>query len=176
MFAGSRESLVPRIRRETSGQKTLLTIFFPSRRLRVLEVLPKGTKFNQDYFIGAIFPGLYNEKRRISRKDGFPAFSVHMDNSMCHHGNKISEKLAKGSIERAPHPLCSPDISQCDFWLFGMLRQKMKDREFQSQQAILSLVAKMWNDPIFADVQRAFQEWMERLAWVVANNGEYYPN
>jgi hypothetical protein len=142
----------------------------------VLEVLPKDTKFNQNYFIDPIFPGLYNEKTRISRKKGFPAVSVHMDNSMCHDGHKISEKLAKKSTERVPHPSYSPDISPCDFWLFGMLEYKMKDREFQSQQVILSAVANMWDDLTFADVQCVFQEWMERLAEVAANNGEYYPN
>jgi hypothetical protein len=57
-----------------------------------------------------------------------------------------------------------------------MLKQKMKDRAFQSQQAILSAVAKMWNDLTFADVQRVFQERMERLTWVIRNNGEYSPN
>jgi histone-lysine N-methyltransferase SETMAR len=113
IFAGSRESVVPRIRRDISRQKTMLTIFFTSTRLLVLEALPKGTEFNQDYFIGAIFPRLYNEKRRIARKEGFPAFSVHIDNSMSHNGNKISEKLSKRSIERAPHPPYSPDISPC---------------------------------------------------------------
>jgi hypothetical protein len=154
----------------------LLPICFPSRRLLVLKLLPNGTKFNQNYFIDAIFPGLYNEKPRISRKDGFPAFSVHMDNSMCHNGNKISEKLAKRTIEWAPHPLYSPDISPCDFWLFGMREHKMKDWEFQSQQTILSAVANMWNDLTFADVQGVFQECMERLTWVIGNNGEYSPN
>jgi hypothetical protein len=99
-----------------------------------------------------------------------------MDNSMSHNGDKISEKLAKRSIERAPHLLYSPDISPCDFWLFDMLKHNMKDREFQSQQAIVSPVAKMWNDLTFADVQGVFQEWMERLTWVVGNKGEYYPN
>jgi histone-lysine N-methyltransferase SETMAR len=176
MFADSRESVVPRVRQGISGRKTMITIFFTSTRLLVLEALPKGAKFNQDYFIDAIFPGLYNEKTRISRKKGFPAFSVHIDNSMCYNGNKISEKLAKGSIERDPPPLYSPDISPCGFWLFGMLQQKMKDREFQSQPAILSAVAKISNDLTFTDVQRIFQEWMERLAWVIGNNGAYYPN
>jgi hypothetical protein len=47
-------------------------------------------------------------------------FQVHMDDSMCQNGNKISEKLTKGSIERVPHPPYSPDISPCDFWFFGM--------------------------------------------------------
>jgi hypothetical protein len=176
MFAGSRESIVPRIRRDISGQKTRLAIFFTSRRLRVLKMLPTDAEFNQDYFIHATCPAFYNEKRRISRKDGLPAFSVHMDNAMCHDGNKISEKLAKGRIERAPHSLYSPDISPCDCWLFGVLKHKMKNQEFQSQQEILSALAKMRNGLAFADVQRVFQEWMERLAWVVANNGEYYPN
>jgi hypothetical protein len=46
MFAGSRESVVPRIRRDIFGQKTLLPIFFLSRRLPVLKPLRKDTKFN----------------------------------------------------------------------------------------------------------------------------------
>jgi hypothetical protein len=74
MGASSRESVVPRIRRDISAQKTLLPIFVPSRRLPVLKPLPKGTKFNQGYFVDAIFAGLYNEKRRISCKAGFPTF------------------------------------------------------------------------------------------------------
>jgi hypothetical protein len=176
LFAGARESVVPRIRRDISGRKTLLPICFPSRRLLVLKPLPKGTKFNLDYFIDGIFPGLYNEKTRISHKSNFPAFSVHMDNSMCHHGNKISKKLAKRSIEGAPHPHYSPDISSCDFWLSGMLKRKMKDREFQGQEAILRAIAESWNDLISEDIQRVFREWMERLTWVIGNNGEYYPN
>jgi hypothetical protein len=46
MFAGSRESVVPKIQRDISGQKTILAIFFILRRLLVLETLPKGKKFN----------------------------------------------------------------------------------------------------------------------------------
>jgi hypothetical protein len=48
----------------------MMTIFFTSPRLMVLQALPKGTKFNHDYFIHTIFPGLYNETTRISRKKG----------------------------------------------------------------------------------------------------------
>jgi hypothetical protein len=51
----------------------------------------------------------------------------------------------------------------------------MKDQAFQSQQAILNALAKIWNDLTFASVQRVFEEWMERLTWAIANNGEYYP-
>jgi hypothetical protein len=63
MFASSRESVGPRIRRDISGQKTIIAIFCPSRRLLVLKVSPKSIKLNQNYFTDAIFPGLYNETR-----------------------------------------------------------------------------------------------------------------
>jgi histone-lysine N-methyltransferase SETMAR len=175
MFADSRESVTPRIRHDISTPKTMITIFFTSRRLLVSEALPKGTKFNQDYFIQYILPGLYREKTRISRKTGFPAFSVHMDNSMCHNGRKVSDIFARRSIERAPHPPHSPDISPCDFWLFGYLKHKMRDQEFRGQQGILNAIVTIWNDLTFEDVQRVFHEWMERLAWVIGNNGEYCP-
>jgi hypothetical protein len=95
---------------------------------------------------------------------------------MCHNGHKVSETLAQKSIERAPHPPYSPDTSSCDFWLFGMLKHNMKDREFQNEQAILKAIAKSWAGLIFTDLQRVLQEWMERLTSVVGNNGEYYPN
>jgi hypothetical protein len=114
-------------------QKIMVTIFFTSTRLLVLNFLPKGTKFNQDYFIDKVLPNLYSEKRRIARCKSLPSFSVHIDNSMCHNGAKIIEKLEKRHIARAPHPPYSPDLRSCDFWLFGILKQNMKERVFQSE-------------------------------------------
>jgi hypothetical protein len=99
-----------------------------------------------------------------------------MDASMYHNGGKVSEKSAQRSIERAPHPPSSPDISPSDFWLFGILKHNMKDREFQNQQEILNAIAEIWDDLTFEDVQRGFQEWTERLTWVIGNNVEYYSN
>jgi hypothetical protein len=82
MFVHSRKMLVARIREDIFGQKITITILSTWIRLLVFKALPKGTKFNQDYVIHAIFPWLYNEKTRISRKNGFPVFQVHMDDSM----------------------------------------------------------------------------------------------
>jgi hypothetical protein len=140
MFAVSRESVVPRIRQDMSGQKTMITIFFAHTGLLVLETVRKGTKFNQDNLIHAIFPRLHNEKTRISSKKIIAILSVPMEKSMCQNSHKVFEKFAQRTIERAPHPPYSPDISPCDFWLFGVLRPNMKDREFQSQQAILNAI------------------------------------
>jgi hypothetical protein len=63
MLADSRESVLPRIPQDNSGQETMITLFFTSTRLLLLEALPKDIKFNQDYFLQAILSGLHNEKR-----------------------------------------------------------------------------------------------------------------
>jgi transposase len=90
---------------------------------------------------------------------------------MCQNGAKIIEKLEKRHIARAPRPPYSPALSPCHFWLFGILKQKMKKRVFQSEEQI---VAGSWNELTFEDIQRIFHNWMERRIWVVANSGKYY--
>jgi hypothetical protein len=57
-----------------------------------------------------------------------------------HNGAKITEKLEKRHIARAPHPPYSPDLSQRDFWSFGILKQKMKERVSQSEEQILAAI------------------------------------
>jgi hypothetical protein len=99
MFVDSRESIVARIPQDISGQKAMTGVFLTSTRLLVVDTLSKGTKFNQDYFIDAIFPGLSNGKTRNSRKKPFPVLFVHMDNSISHKGHKMSENVPQRSIE-----------------------------------------------------------------------------
>jgi hypothetical protein len=127
MFATSAREMASMTKQNISAKKTMVTIFFTSTRLLVLNFLPKGTKFHQNDFIDTVLPHLYSEKRRIARRKGLPRFSVHIDNSMCHNGAKITKKLEKRHIARAPHPHYSRDLSPCDVWLFGILKQKMKE-------------------------------------------------
>jgi hypothetical protein len=130
--------MIPRTKQNLSARKTIITLFFISTGLFVPNFLPTGTKFDQDYFIDAVLPELYTQKTRIARCKGVPSFSVNMDNSMCHNGAKVTEKLTKKHIARALHPFYSPDFSPCKFWLFGMGKEKMKDRAFRSEQHILA--------------------------------------
>jgi hypothetical protein len=53
----------------------MVTIFFTPTRLLVLNFLPKGTKFNQDYFIDTVLPNIYSEKIQMARTAEF--FSPH---------------------------------------------------------------------------------------------------
>jgi hypothetical protein len=65
MFAISAREVVPRIKQNIYAKKTMITIFFTSTRLLVLNFLPQGTKFNQDYLIDTVFPNLYSERDEL---------------------------------------------------------------------------------------------------------------
>jgi histone-lysine N-methyltransferase SETMAR len=98
-----------------------------------------------------------------------------VDNLKCRDAKKITGKLQKKHITRAPHPPYSPDLSPCDFWFFGMVKQKIKDREFCSAQEIVRNLSDDWSDLTLEDIQRVFLEWMDRLTLVIENDAEYFP-
>jgi hypothetical protein len=119
MFATSAREVVRRTKQKISAKKNMVTIFFTSTLLLVLNFLPKGTKFNQDYFIDTVLPNLYSEKRRIARRKGLPSFSFHMNNSMCHNSAKTTEKFDKRHITRVPYHLIHQTVACVTFGYLG---------------------------------------------------------
>jgi hypothetical protein len=68
MFASSRDAVTPRIRPDISTKETMLTVFFTSRKFLVLDALPKGQKYNEDYFAQKMIPELQPERSRFARR------------------------------------------------------------------------------------------------------------
>jgi hypothetical protein len=153
----------------------MITLFFTAKKLIVLDVMPKGWNYNQLYFVENIVPGLKRGKTSFARRKPGSTCWVHIDNSMCQNGAKITSEFQKHHLARMPHPTDSPEISPCDFWLFGMLKGILNVREFVSSEEIEVAIADMWNDLTSDDVQSIFRNWMSRLTWVIENGGEYIP-
>jgi hypothetical protein len=119
MFAISAREMVSMTKQNISAQKTMVTVFFKSTRLLGLNFLPKGTKFNQDYFIDPVASNLYSAKRQIARRKGLPSFSVHTDNSMCHNSAKITKELEKRHIDQLLTHLIHQTSARVTFGYLG---------------------------------------------------------
>jgi hypothetical protein len=78
-------------------------------------------------------------------------------------------KFETHHVSRFPHPPYSPDISPCNFWLFGTLKGNLKDQESNSSNEIEEAIFGIWDDFTFDNVQSVFQNWMRRLAWIIGN-------
>jgi hypothetical protein len=78
---------------------------------------------------------------RSSRRKKFELdFVVPLDNPMCHNTRKISLELEHNTIERAPHPAYSTDMSPYDLWLFGFLKEKFKEQELSTSDEIIKAI------------------------------------
>jgi hypothetical protein len=84
-------------------------------------------------------------------------FWVRMDGLICEIGLKMVSKFEKYHLSGLLHPLYAPDISPCDFWLFGVLKGLLTDRESNSNDEIQELIASVWNELPFDDVQSTFR-------------------
>jgi transposase len=109
MFAHSPADVIPRTRQAISAKKIVITLFFTARKLIVLDVMPKGWKDNQRYFVDNRVSRLKRGKMSFARRNPGSTFWVHMDNSICHNRAKTTSEFQKHHLGRMPHPPDSPD-------------------------------------------------------------------
>jgi hypothetical protein len=86
-----------------------------------------------------------------------------MDKSARHNGQKITGQLTSANIIRFPHPPHSPDLSPCDFWLSGFLKESMKGMEFTTEDHIIEAITTIWRGVTFETMQSVVQEWIQQL-------------
>jgi hypothetical protein len=176
MLPWSRVEVIPSTKATFGAQKVMLTVFFSGVKLLSLCALPPGARFTQESFINRILPDIINEMGRILQRVRRADFCLDMDNSMSDNRRKATDELDNLRRDRVPHPPYSPDLSPCNFWLFGMLKQAVKDREFHAVQEIESAFHEIWSQVISESLNSVFFNWTEQLEYVIKHDGEYYIN
>jgi hypothetical protein len=73
------------------------------------------------------------------------------------NGHGVVDESRRLKILRAPHPSYSPDISPCDFWIFGDFKRKLKDRHRQGREEILTAFQELRHNITFEKLQMMFE-------------------
>jgi hypothetical protein len=68
---------------------------------------------------------------------------VHFDNATPHRSARSENCFEACGFRHAPQPPYSPDISPCDFFLFGDLKMKFKGEEFETLEALQERVEEL---------------------------------
>jgi histone-lysine N-methyltransferase SETMAR len=71
----------------------------------------------------------------------------------------------------APHPPYSPDLTPCDFFLFGYVKHVLEGSEFPSEETLLAAIQRILSDLTGDTLRAVFAKWVERLNWVALNEG-----
>ena len=122
MYSLSPEKVPHRTSMTISSEKIMVIMFFNGNCLLCCDMLPKGRKYNQRYFIDHIIPEIQLNTDEIEDEPNLENMMIHMDNCRVHKGKLVTNKLEDLKVKSIPHPPCSPGISPCDFWLFGRMK------------------------------------------------------
>jgi hypothetical protein len=84
------------------------------------------------------------------------------------------QSVEANHIMRIPHPPYSHDLAPSDFWLFGRIKLALAGAKFDEPGQLLNAVTEFLNTISVEERRAVFDEWVERVRWVTANEGVYY--
>jgi hypothetical protein len=100
-------------------------------------------KYNTTFFVESVVPDLIEHVCQESWRKTLRGMMVHLDNAQPH--NKRNRKAAHTATKacRIPAPAYSPDLSLSDFFLFGMLKERMSGTAYSSPDEPISVRSEL---------------------------------
>jgi transposase len=150
-------------------RKMIITIVWNPQDFHLVDALPKGQKFNTNYYIDRILQSLL-ESRSTGRG---PDLIIHADNARSHTAQKIFIFCRENRLEMTPNLPYSSNLAPSDFLLFGHVKHVLEGVEFPSEETLLAAIQRILSD-LTGDILRAiFAKWVEQLNWVALNESHY---
>jgi hypothetical protein len=73
-----------------------------------------------------------------------------------------------------PHPPYSLDLAPSDFWLFGHVKTSLVGQTFDEPEQLRGAITNFLNEIQSPEVVAVFSHWVERVQWILENNGDSY--
>jgi transposase len=137
----------------------------------LIVALPKGITCNAEYYRDNILATL----TQLQPEDDGRRLVVHADNARAHTTQQCRTFCEENGLRLAPHPPYSPDLTPSDFFLFGYVKERLKEMVFPSYEELLDVIGEVVTGIELETLTAVFEHWMERLEWVSKNNGDDYP-
>ena len=168
------DEIVPTIpKRDMNAQKIMICIFWNPHGIIVIDGAERGTSINSTFFIDNILTPIINSEQFQKAKRWHRSFTLHIDNSRVHRSNEVKNFMQQNHLKNAPQPPYSPDLAPSDFYLFGYLKQKLKEIEFSSVDELKQWIIDEFSRIEYTKLLEVFFEWERRLQTCISTNGEY---
>jgi hypothetical protein len=128
----------------------------------VLKAIPKGHKFNAQYYINDILVTISDWRRQTGGTRPNKLW-VHSDNARTHAAKMSRDYIGLNRMKQAPDPLYSPDLTPLGFFLFGSVKGKLMGYRAEIPFELLVRIRVILAEIPWETLNAAFLEWMERL-------------
>ena len=160
-------------RQVKSNLKSMIITFFDIKGIVNKEFVPTGRTVNSGFYYEVLWTLREKACRHLPQLWREQTWLLHHDNAPSHTSVLTHQFLAKNKIAVIPHPLYSPDLAPCDFFLFPKMKLKLKGCRFdtieiqaESQSVLVTLTEK--------DFQEAFQKWRRQWDHCLHAGGNYF--
>jgi hypothetical protein len=134
--------------------------------------VPKGMKYNTAFFVESVVPDLVEHVCQESRPKMLRSIMIYLDSARLPNSRK--SEIAHIAIKacRIPALVYSPDLSPNDFFIFGMLKERMSGTSYSSPYELISAVSELIASLLKYHPGNVYQNWIKCLNWVI-KHGEY---
>jgi histone-lysine N-methyltransferase SETMAR len=155
-------------------KKTMVTVFFSGAGNFTINLLPQGQKMNANYFAENVIGPLSNLCFPNGWNDGEERVTVHFDNAPIHNTKVVDEVIELLGLKKMSHPPYSPDLSPCDFFLFGYVKDRLIGCSFETPEDIFDAVMEVIHEIRPETFANVFEDWIRRLRTCIDSGGEYF--
>jgi hypothetical protein len=85
----------------------------------------------------------------------------------------VIDKIAELQVLQIEHPPSSPDLAPCDFFLFGYIKEILKDQSFETRDELLEAIKAIVREIGRDFLQSTFRSWVHRLEECCRRGGDY---
>ena len=154
-------------------KKTMFTIFLNGKGVQLIDVKPAWVNMDANYFINNILAKIEGSELMKKTRRWKHKLLVHYDNAPCHTAKTVRDHLRHSGLIILSHPPYSPDLSICDFGLFGTMKNSFIGREFDTEEELTEAIKDFLSSKSEDFYKSLFFEWIRRLEACVTNGGNY---
>ncbi len=116
-----------KVRHEISIPKSMLVVFFDQDGIIYREFIPRGCGINRHLYRDILerFRQTLHRKRLLLWTNTLP-WVLLQDGAPTHTAGSTMDYLNYHSIKTLPHPVYSPDLNPCDYWLFKRVKKEVQ--------------------------------------------------
>jgi hypothetical protein len=130
-------------------------------------------KYNTIFFVKSVVPDLVQHICQESWRKTLRGIVVHLDNARPHNNRESEGAFTAATARRIPASAYSSDLSPSDFFLFGMLWERMSGASYSSPDELISAISELIASSPKGQLVSVYENWMKRLNWVIKYRGEY---
>jgi histone-lysine N-methyltransferase SETMAR len=173
-WVGATDEQVTEARRTLTTKKHLATVFWDSKGIILIDILPRGETITGIYYSGLLDKlkdALWTKRRRRTTD---ASLFLQQDNARPHTAAVTTSKLQEIGLKPLPHPPYSPDLAPSDFYLFSPLKSALKGKSFNNAAEIMVDV-QLWIDAKPSEFFAAgIAKLPDRWRRCIENDGNYF--